>query len=75
MFEEKKELIVEYITEAECISMCNLMPFSCNKCVNFDNCCIEAEIRCNDDFNNGFAKAVNYGGYCNEEDFWEQMFN
>lgn len=73
--EEKKELIREYITEDECRYMCCNKKFDCETCTNFEDCYVEAEIRCNDDFNNGFAKAVNYGGYCNEEDFWGQILD
>lgn len=75
MIEEKKDLIKEYITENECGCVCNGEIFSCDTCNNFESCYIEAEIKCNDDYNNFFARAVDYGGYGNEEDFWEQIFS
>jgi hypothetical protein len=55
--------------------MCDKNTFNCEVCNNFEDCYVEAEIRCYDDFNNVFAKAVDYDGYYNEEDFWEQMLD
>lgn len=75
MFNEKKTLIIEYIEENECKYICDKNKFNCENCNNFDDCHMEAEIRYNDDFNNRFARAVNFGGYNNEEDFWEQLLN
>jgi hypothetical protein len=73
--EEKINLIREHISKKECMYMCDKNTFNCEVCNNFEDCYVESEIRCNDDFNNVFAKAVDYGGYCNEEDFWEQMLD
>lgn len=75
MFEDKMELIKEYITEDECSHMCHGKLFGCEECINFEDCYVEAEIRCADDFNNGFARAVDYGGCSNEEEFWEQILD
>lgn len=75
VMDEKKDLIREYITEEECKCMCDKKTFDCNNCNNFNDCCIEADMRCNDDFNNVFTELIGYGGYDNKDDFWEQLLD
>lgn len=69
MFEEKKELIVEYITENECNFMRDELPFDCESCSCFEECYMKSCERCDEEF----AESVNYGGYDTAEDFWEQI--
>lgn len=73
--EEKMNLIKEYITEKECNYIRSKHMFDCEHCINFEDCFIEADIRQNDDFNSVFAKMIDYGGYSNEDDFWEQLLD
>lgn len=72
---ENIDLIKEYISEEECRYICFEKLFNCDNCANYEECYLEAEIKCNDDFNNVFAKSVDYGGYNNQDDFWEQLLN
>ena len=63
---EKKNLIMNYITEDECFNM-----FDCNSCVDFEECYMKSCERCNIEF----AESVDYGGYDNEEEYWSQIFD
>lgn len=72
---EMKILIKENINKEECDYMCDNEAFNCDECSNFEECYIMAKVRCNDDLNNIFAESINYGGYDNAEDFWEQIFD
>ena len=69
MFEEKKSLIMDYITKEECEYICDDIQFNCHSCSCFEECYMKSCERCNCDF----AESVNYGGYNTEEDFWEQI--
>lgn len=75
MNEEKKDLIMEYITEDECSYSCDNKLFNCDLCSSFEECYIIADNKCNEEFNDVFAESVDYGGYNNEEEFWEQLMN
>lgn len=66
---EKKDLIEEYITEKECEYMCDDELFNCDFCSNLEECYMKSCERCDIEF----AESVDYGGYDNEEDFWEQF--
>lgn len=68
---EKKRLIMEYITESECHCICDDKLFDCESCSSFEECYMNAEFKCNDIF----AKSINYGVHNNEEEFWEQLMN
>lgn len=73
--DEKKVLIKEYIDKEECEYICDDKVFDCIHCSCFEDCCAIAEIRCDDELNDTFAKSINYGGYDNAEEFWEQIFD
>ena len=75
IIEEIIDLIQEYITEEECLHAQNNEMYCCLCCDNFENCCMETKIRYNDDFNNVFAQSIDYGGYDNEDEFWEQLLD
>lgn len=75
LMDDKKVLIMEYITEEECGYLCDDKLFNCESCSNFEECYINADIKCSEDFNDVFAKSVDYGGYDSEEEFWEQLMN
>lgn len=68
-----KNLIMEYIDEAECEFMCDDKAFDCDNCSNFEMCCQTVGMRCDEDLNDIFAESINYGGYDSAEDFWEQL--
>ena len=69
--DEKEILIREYITEEECSCMCDGdSMFDCTSCSCLEECYMNAYEKCDVEF----AKSVNYGGYNNEEDFWEQIY-
>lgn len=65
----KKNLIKEYITKEECDYMCDEARFDCAHCSCFEDCYMKSCERCN----NEFANNIEYGGYNNSEDFWEQL--
>ena len=68
--DEKEILIKEYITEEECSYMYDgNSKFDCTSCTCLEECYMKACERCDVEF----AESVNYGGYDNEEDFWEQI--
>lgn len=69
MFEEKKDLIKEYITKEECDYMSDDSLFNCFSCSCLEECYMKSCERCNSEF----AESVNYGGYNTEDDFWEQI--
>ena len=69
MFEEKKELIMEYITKDECDYLRDESLFECDACSYIDECYMKSCERCDREF----AESVGYGGYNTEEEFWEQI--
>ena len=69
--DEKKNLIITYITEDECCYMNDCELFDCDSCGSLEECYMEACERCNVEF----AESVDYGGYANEEDYWSQIFD
>lgn len=67
--DEKKNLIMEHITEVECGFECDDTVFNCFSCSNFEDCYMKSCERCNAEF----AENIDYGGYNTVEDFWEQF--
>ena len=70
---EKRELIMEYIDEEECIHMCTNRLYDCYICDHLEECYENAEIEQNDEMNYVYAEAVNYGGYESAENFWSDL--
>ena len=66
---EKKNLIMEHITEQECCYMMSDNLFACDSCDNFEDCYMNACEKCNQEF----AESIDYGGCNTEEEFWEQF--
>ena len=70
---EKKNLIIEYISEEECVYMCKNGLFNCYDCNNLNECYMNAETKYNDELNRCFAESVTYGGYDTAEEFWSEL--
>lgn len=70
---EKKSLILEYINEEDCANICKQGLFNCCSCDNLEDCYVNAKIEKNNEDNNVFAEAINYGGYESEEEFWNEL--
>lgn len=66
---EMKRLIIEYISEDECDSMCDDEVFNCEECSCREECYMKSCERCNMEF----AEMVGYGGYNTIDEFWEQI--
>lgn len=77
--DEKISLISEYIDEEECGYMCDDNLFDCASCSFFEKCYTLSCERCDDDLGcsnddfDGFAETINYGGYKNAEEFWNEI--
>ena len=61
---EKKKLILEYITEDECNYMADDILFDCTLCSCFEDCYMKSCEKCN----GGFAESVDYDGCSTEEE-------
>lgn len=57
--------IKQFIEEDECSE-----NFNCNSCSDAEYCYMESNTRCN----NEFAESIDYGGYDNAEQFWENLY-
>ena len=64
--EEMIELINEYKIEYD-----GCERIDCQNCGFLEDCYYTAK----DKENSEWAKSINYGGYSNEEEFWEQLMN
>lgn len=76
--EEKKNLIIEYIFEEECIYICKIGLYHCETCSHFEECYAKAKIediknRHFDDSFDDFAEVINYGGYKTADEFWNEL--
>lgn len=71
MNEEKKKLIMDYITEDECSYMHDDALYNCTSCSNLEDCYMSSCERCNKEF----MKNNDCGGYTTEENYWEQILN
>lgn len=68
---EKKKLIMEYITKTECQYMCDENLYQCESCSSIEECFTVAHLECICEF----AEVVDYGGYDNVEDFLVQLYD
>lgn len=69
MFDDKKYLILDYITKEECYFENDFELFNCNLCSCIEECYIKSCERCNSEY----VKSIDYGGYNTEEMFWESI--
>lgn len=72
---EKKNLIIEYIDEEDCVRVHKEDLYNCEVCEHFNECYEKAqneEIEF-DNYSNDFAKTINYGGYETAEEFWNEL--
>ena len=67
--ESMADLIIDYISKRECKEDLIGNDYDCVNCGNIEECCMEANSRCNSEF----AESINYGGYDSEEEFWENL--
>jgi hypothetical protein len=61
---EDIEVIKEFIKEEECG-----FDFNCMHCVESNECHMEAIARSNEEY----AESINYGGYSNAEEFYDNI--
>ena len=71
MNDEKKDLIMDYITEDECCNMCDKELYDCVSCSSLEDCYMNSCVRCNSEY----VESIDYGGYNNEEEFLEQLMD
>lgn len=57
--------IKDFISEDECWN-----SFKCNECCDVEQCYMQASTRCN----NEWAESIDYGGFDNAEQFWENLY-
>ena len=62
--EYMKDLIMDYLPECPYGD-----DFNCCNCDSIEECYLNANIRCND----AWAESINYGGYSNAEEFWDNL--